>query len=189
MPVTRVFDFANLIKKHIAESLNKPLWFVKHIRIIYSSKFKNIVKDGKHIGYKVLPLEALVLTADKNITRLSYDELSKLVYGYLPYIAVYFGKKGNRGIYDNDFTCLSIDCSRVLEYAETKYYYHETKQVPTKPYYTELNESVLEKVAERFEHTKVDYETIMNEWLDKEHEADIDSINYGYGKVEGGYKD
>ena len=201
MPAIKVFDFVQRVKEFIHDKLSHNTWIVKRIVLPYSKRFKNTL-----YGYKVVPLEVLVIAYDKATKdntkyRMSFDALCELISRdehSLPYINVNQTKDNSRKIYEDGFTVLDIDCSRIEDYNGSKYYKHNTVNLNLNRF-AKLNEEVLKIINERISIYKKCRKEKMDEMMlailaedelcDVERQLDIDDMCYGYHNVEGGYKD
>ena len=162
MPSISVFDLVNTLKDYIhnERSLNSwtpsstslvQNWLIKQIIIPFSKR----VKSTKY-GYKVVPLEVNIRAYDKSAKtdtklRLSFESVCEILNNdphSIPYIKVNQTKKDSRKIYEDSFTVLDIDCSRIQSFNGTKYYNHKTTPISAQRL-TDLNDSVLKVVDER----------------------------------------
>ena len=162
MPAISVFDLVNTLKDYIHNERSLTSWYIKQIIIPFSKR----VKSTKY-GYKVVPLEVNIRAYDKSAKtdtklRLSFESVCEILNndphsipplptwgcGGIPYIKVNQTKKDSRKIYEDSFTILDIDCSRIQSFNNTQYYNHKTTPISAQRL-TDLNDSVLKVVDER----------------------------------------
>ena len=197
MPAIKVFAFVNQLKDYV--HAEHPDWRVTNVVIPYSNRHKE-----NTYGYTVIPLEVRVgaMDSDNKLVKcnISYDQIRdilKLTPSELPYIGVSNDKGNNRKIFDNGFTFLIVECQKVQSYKGFSFYKHYTRNIiPKGDTLYNLDNEVCEKVTELIsvqcknnKHRVISKQ--IEELLDdeEEYQTDVDAINYGTGKVEGGYKD
>lgn len=196
MPAIKVFDFVNQLKEYVQKE--HPDWTVASVVIPFSNRRKD-----NEFGYDVIPLEVRVgaVNNDNQSVKctISYDrirDIIKLTPHDLPYIRVSYGKGNNRKIFDEGFTFLAVECQKVQSFKGNRFYKHYTRNItPKGDTLYNLDNEVCEKVAELIstQHKNNRHRVISKQietlFDDDERDADIDSMDYGLGDVEGGYRD